>query len=142
MKVLIGKIAIVAFIFFSAACSNKAKEKAGYLHKDLSEQMDALSILQGSIGEELNQRRTEDLLWYVNGLDSVMQIIMQDLNNHHSLEKPFDHFYKTKMEVPIQKLRIAIGNGDTVEVRKSYTLLVGKCNSCHNLHGVEERAHY
>ncbi|MCU0404008.1 MAG: hypothetical protein MUE99_05615 [Chitinophagaceae bacterium] len=115
---------------------------SGYLHKDLSEQMDALAIFQGAIGEEIKRGKPENSLWLVDGLDSVLLLITERLNNHKNLIKPFDHYYETKMKEPVNMLRIAILNNDTAASHTAYKLLVKKCNSCHNLHEVEERAHY
>jgi hypothetical protein len=124
------------------ACTRAEAEQQGYLHKDLSEQMDALAVLQGSIGEELNRGTPQNADWLVEGLDSVLLLINERLNTHPSLLRPFDKFYKQKLKSPIQNLREAIANGDTTAARRNYILLVDRCNSCHKDHSVEEKAHY
>jgi hypothetical protein len=129
---------------FFYACKNSNPPSEGYFHKDLSEQMDALQVYQGSIGEEIKRGTPtpEDALWFVDGMDSVLHVIMDRINEHRNLKKPFSSYYEAKLEDPIEKLRTAISNGDTAASRQAYGVLVRKCNSCHNEHDVEERAHY
>lgn len=124
------------------ACTSAEAEQQGYLDKDLSEQMDALAVLQGSIGEELDRGTPQNADWLVDGLDSVLLLINERLNNHPSLLRPFDKFYDQKLKTPIKNLRNAIANGDTTAARRHYILLVDRCNSCHKEHSVEEKAHY
>lgn len=124
------------------ACVQADAEEQGYLHKDLSEQMDALAVFQGAIGEELNRGTPQHADWLVEGLDSVLMLINDRLNNHPSLLRPFDKFYQQKLKTPIQNLREAIVSGDTTAARRNYILLVDRCNSCHKEHSVEEKAHY
>ncbi len=136
---------VVSFIAISVvpvSCGNADAEKRLYVHKDLSEQMDALAIYQGSIGEEIRRGKTQDALWLVDGMDSVLHMICKDLNEHHNLLEPFDYYYKHKLQEPVGLLRNAIESGDSAAADKNYRILVKKCNSCHNEHGVEERAHY
>jgi hypothetical protein len=78
----------------------------------------------------------------VDGLDSVLHLINERLNNHQNLIKPFDYYYETKMKGALSSLRMSIEKKDTASSNQAYKLLVQKCNSCHNLHEVEERAHY
>ncbi len=135
--VLLACIAVVI-----TACESLSGRQQGYLHKDLSEQMDALQVYQGAIGEEIKRGTPENALWLVEGLDSVLQLITERLNTHHSLQKPFDAYYESKMQEPVTRLQNSIAQKDTAAAHSAYRLLVRKCNSCHNEHDVEERAHY
>ena len=135
-------ILVFSVIICLPCCEQAEAEPQGYLHKDLSEQMDALAVLQGSIGEELNKGTPQNADWLVEGLDSVLLLINERLNEHPSLLRPFDKFYEQKLKTPIHSLREAIATGDTVAARRNYILLVDRCNSCHKEHSVEEKAHY
>lgn len=132
----------ITLFMAGVSCSHSDGSGNGYIHKDLSEQMDALQVYQGSIGEEIKRGKPEDALWLVDGMDSVLQVIMDRLNDHKKLNDPFSTYYKSKLESPIKKLRKAIVAGDTAASHEAYRILVRKCNSCHNEHEVEERAHY
>lgn len=124
------------------SCQDGHAGTEGYLHKDLSEQMDALAVYQGAIGEEIKRGNAKETLWLVDGMDSVLLLICDRLNDHQNLRRPFRHFYEQKLEATINNLRKSIQNGDTAVTHQQYRLLVKKCNSCHNEHDVEERAHY
>lgn len=143
MKRVVNTLALLAsFPVLVMACESVAGRQSGYLHKDLSEQMDALQVYQGAIGEEIKRGKPENALWLVDGLDSVLHLIQERLNNHQNLRKPFDEYYSSKMKEPVGRLRKSIVNNDTAAAHVAYKLLVRKCNSCHNEHDVEERAHY
>jgi len=124
------------------SCNHENHPVSGYIKKDLSEQMDALQVYQGSIGEEIKKGKPGDALWLVEGMDSVMQMIMERQNEHKNLKKPFSDYYESKMERPIGLLKMAIKDLDTSAAHRAYRILVRNCNSCHNEHDVEERAHY
>ncbi|MCU0395514.1 MAG: hypothetical protein MUF29_06370 [Chitinophagaceae bacterium] len=134
-------MAAVAVVGWNS-CSQEQEATEGYLHKDLSEQMDALAVYQGGIGEELRQGRTDNALWLLDGLDSVLLLMTSRLNEHHNLKRPFEYYYEKKLKTTVGALRTAVTAGDTTEAQRQYRLLVMKCNSCHNEHEVEERAHY
>ena len=141
-KVMMAMVLAVSVPAAMLSCESASGKQSGYLHKDLSEQMDALSIFQGAIGEEIRRGKPENALWLVDGLDSVLHLVIDRLNNHQNLKKPFEHYYKTKMKGPVTLLRKSIARKDTAASHQAYRVLVRKCNSCHNIHEVEERAHY
>jgi hypothetical protein len=144
MKTIIAALCclflVVAMVQLTS-CDSAVAEPQGYINKDLSEQMDALSVYQNQIGEDLRKGNPKDAISMVNGMDSVLLLITERLNNHHNLQKPFEHYYKRKLESPIEDLRNAVENDNLADANKHYKILVNRCNSCHKEHGVEERAH-
>lgn len=133
---------IILFVFFTFACQSTESNPDGYFQKDLSEQMDAMATLQGSIGEDIKQGQHAEALWLAEGLDSVMQVLIRYQDKHPNLKKPFHIYYEKKMAEPIHAMIRAMKSNDTATVTQQYQLLVKRCNSCHNDHEVEERAHY
>lgn len=142
MPVVSLMIAALVSLLLVQSCDATNAGAAGYLHKDLSEQMDALAVYQGAIGEDIRQGRAHESMWLVDGMDSVLQLVCERLNNHRNLRKPFEYYYARKLKQPISDLRSAIEKGDTAAAHQQYRLIVQRCNSCHNEHDVEERAHY
>lgn len=144
MKKFIAIFSVIFSVFALVqvtGCDSAVAEPQGYFAKDLSEQMDALSVYQEAIGEDLRKGKPKDAISMVNGMDSVLLLVAERLNNHHNLLKPFEQYYKRKLERPIDDLRIAVENDHLADANKHYKILVNRCNSCHKEHGVEERAH-
>lgn len=130
------------FVFVNGCITNTgAQEHIGYLHKDLSEQMDAVSIAQGAIGDAIRKNDFDGAAWAYGKLDSIFQLMQGDIDNHKNLLKPFSFYYDKKLKSPMKSIEQGIQNKDTVAAYSAYRLLVDRCNSCHNEHGVKERAH-
>jgi|GEM_PF-4074991 len=142
MKMMVILAGISLCVGILQACSNTNAESRGYLHKDLSEQMDALAVYQDAMGVEIKAGRLADAAWYLEGLDSVFSVIGEQINEHHNLQRPFSEHYKKKLEKPIDGIRESIEQNDTAKAHSQYKLLVNRCNSCHKESGVLEKAHY
>lgn len=138
MKVLVMGI-IVIMMMLADGC--QAEKPIGEPFKDLSEQMDVLAILQGSIGTDLQKNDWEGAGYMTRSMDSVLKICSEDFIKHQRLKEPFREFYERKMERAIGSLLRSIRRRDSVAARKSYEFLVKRCNSCHNENEVAERAH-
>lgn len=134
---------IVCCIFFMCSCNSSAApdEYSTYFHKDLSEQMDAISIAQGAVGDALRKNDFDGADWAYGKLDSIFTLMKGDINNHHSLLKPFDYYYKKNLKSPMKDIKAGIQKKDTTLAYTAYRILIARCNSCHNEHGVKERAH-
>ena len=134
-------VASIISAAFTGCTPATADRSAGYFHKDLSEQMDALSIAQGAIGDAIRKNNLEDADWAYNLLDSISDVMKKHVNEHHNLSHTWDYYHRNKMKAPMQKIKEGINKKDTAMAYSGYKLLVIKCNSCHNDNGVEERAH-
>ena len=142
MKMVVLATAAALGVCLAQACSDTSAESRGYLHKDLSEQMDTLAVYQDAMGAEIKAGRLADAAWYLEGLDSVFSVISDQINEHHNLQRPFSEYYQKKLEKPMQGIRQSIEQNDTAAALNQYKLLVNRCNSCHRELGVLEKAHY
>ena len=137
-------IIILLLLGFAAIVTQGCESHAGNISvapKDLSQQMDVLSIYQGQMGDDIKRNDLEGAEMMLDGMDSVLHQIIATIDSHPILNKPFGYYYESKLEDPISDLKKAIRSGNQENATNKYKLLVKKCNSCHNLHDVEERAH-
>jgi hypothetical protein len=137
-------IIIVLLLGFAVFITQGCESRAGNLSfssKDLSQQMDVLSIYQNQMGDDIRRNDLNGAEMMLDGMDSVLHEIISTIDNHPNLNKPFSYYHESKLEEPIEGLRKAIQSSNRQEAVNQYKLLVKKCNSCHNLHEVEERAH-
>lgn len=127
-------------LLLTQGCDSRAGNISS-AQKDLSQQMDVLSIYQNQMGDDIRHNDLKGAEMMLDGMDSVLQEIITTINRHPKLNSPFSHYYDSKLEEPIRALKMAIRAGDEGGARIQYKLLVKRCNSCHNVHDVEERAH-
>jgi hypothetical protein len=137
-------ITIILLLCLAIMMTQGCESRAGnisYAAKDLSQQMDVISIYQNQMGDDIRRNDLEGAEMMLDGMDSVLHEIISSIDKHAKLNKPFSYYYESKLDGPISALKQAIRSRNQQDAGNQYKLLVKKCNSCHNVHDVEERAH-
>jgi hypothetical protein len=136
---MLMRVTLLFLLAGITACGINMVKQAPF--KDLSEQMDVLAILQGSIGTGIAAGDWQTAYEMVVSMDSVFSILSDDFPKHQRLNKPFSEYYAVKLDKTVGELLKSIKSRDSLAAVKGYHLLVKRCNSCHNDNEVAERAH-
>ena len=124
-----------------AFCS--CQEEAEITHyKDLEQNMMDLKIYQENLGDQVKAKNLEDASWFLEGMDSIMQILNKRFKEHHKMKDPFSYHYKREMKEPVDALRQSIKKNDTAAALRGYRLLVKNCNNCHVDHEIDKEVRF
>lgn len=110
--------------------------------KDLGQNMMDLKIYQENLGDEIVSGRLDNAEWLLTGMDSILQILNEEFEEHRKLSRPFAYFYRRELSAPIDGIREAIEEKDTISARKHYRLLVKNCNGCHADHEIDKEVRF
>jgi hypothetical protein len=111
-------------------------------YKDLEQNMMDLKIYQENLGDQVKAKNLQDASWFLEGIDSILQILNKKFKEHHKMKDPFSYHYKREMKEPVSELRSAIKKNDTAKALQSYRLLVKNCNSCHIDHEIDKEVKF
>ncbi|MBZ5858186.1 hypothetical protein [Flavihumibacter profundi] len=136
---MLMRVTLLIILGGITACGRDIAEQTPF--KDLSEQMDVLAILQGSIGTDIAAGDWQSAYEMTVSMDSVFSKLSDDFPKHQRLNKPFSEYYAVKLDKTVGELLKSIKSRDSLAAVKGYQLLVKRCNSCHNDNEVAERAH-
>lgn len=106
--------------------------------KDLNDNMIDLRAYHENLGDALKQNDMDIAGWLATGMDSVLNLMRQTFKEHRKLLKPFDYYYKNRLQPYMADMKKAIRKGDSGAAAKSYSALTRKCNSCHDDHDINK----
>ena len=121
------KFIITGIFFFITGCSGSEVKN----NKDLNQNMLDIRIYQENLGEHLRQNRLKEGAWLLEDMDSILLLLNRQFKEHRKLPAPFSHYYKKELEKPINNIREAIAEEDSMKALHHYRILINNCNGCH-----------
>lgn len=106
--------------------------------KDLDENMIDLRIYHELMGDELRMGDIDDARWFMNGLDSVLQIVASKFDEHRKLDEPFSKSYERNLKPALEVLGDHLDNNNLSASKEAYILLTKKCNGCHKDNNIDK----
>lgn len=137
MKCYVVGIGLFAFIFVFTHCNNRGAVAADNM-KDLDQNMLDLKMYHENLGTHLRKGEVDYSSWLLEGMDSCLQVISLQFDEHRKLTSPFKKAYKKELLPPIINIREALSKGDIPVAIIAYRTLTKNCNGCHIDHEVDK----
>jgi len=137
MKSYVVGIVLFAFAVVFSYCSN-LNAVAVDNKKDLDQNMLDLMMYHDNLGTHLRKGEADYASWLLEGMDSCLQVIAAQFDEHRKLTDPFKKAYKKKLLPPIEDIRGALQKGDLPAAIHSYRTLTKNCNGCHIDHDIDK----
>lgn len=133
---------LTIFIFFVivllfSQCT-RTSDAAVNNNKDLVQNMQDMMIYHDNLGTQLRKANADEASWFLEGMDSSLQIIAVKFNTHRKLTAPFEKTYQKKLQPPIKAIRKSLKENNFPDAINAYRILTKNCNSCHADHDVDE----
>jgi hypothetical protein len=118
---------IICCVIFLAECTIvDANNK-----KDLDQNMLDMMMYHDNLGLYLRKSDADYSSWLLEGMDSTLQVIAKEFDEHRKLSDPFLKSYKKLLAPSINDIRSAIRQNDFPAAITSYRILTKNCNKCH-----------
>ena len=127
MKALFVLFFIVGLMGLFVQCSSTGSQN----NKDLDENMIDVAMYCDNLGLYLRKQNADYALWLLDGMDSRLQILSTQFNEHRKLVRPFKQSYNKELAPPINEIRKALQKNNFPAAVESYRLLINNCNDCH-----------
>lgn len=118
-------------------CNSENNAGAGN-NKDLSQNMQDMMMYHDNLGTALRKGKADDATWFLEGMDSSLQVIAATFNRHRKLTAPFKKTCRKKLQPAIKDIRSSLAEIDFPKAINAYRILTKNCNGCHAAHDVDE----
>lgn len=133
---------LTTFIFFLIVLlfsqCNRSSDVAVNNNKDLAQNMQDMMIYYDNLGTQLRKGDADEASWFLEGMDSSLQVIAAKFNNHRKLTAPFEKTYQKKLQPPINDIRKSLKENNFPNAIIAYRIMTKNCNGCHADHDVDE----
>ena len=108
-------------------------------NKNLRENMQDMMIYHDNLGTQLRQGDADEASWFLEGMDSSLQVIGATFGQHRKLTEPFEKTYRKKLQPSIKDIRKSLVENNFPNAVNAYRILTKNCNGCHADHDIDEK---
>ena len=134
---------LITFVFFLLALlfsqCNSQSVVATDNNKDLGQNMQDMMMFHDNLGTELRKGEPDEASWFLEGMDSSLQVIAATFDQHRKLTDPFEKTYRKKLLPPIKDIRKSLAENNFPNAIIAYRILTKNCNGCHAKHDIDEK---
>ncbi len=134
MKILSVITCFLCFSMLCYQCQNTVETNI----KDLDQNMQDMSMYHDNLGIHLRLRDADYSSWLLEGMDSSLQVIATQFDQHRKLTNPFEKSYEKRLLPSINIMRKALHAKDFPSAIAGYRVLTKKCNGCHIDHDIDK----
>ncbi|MDQ2862449.1 MAG: hypothetical protein M3R50_02155 [Bacteroidota bacterium] len=107
-------------------------------NKDLRENMQDMMIYHDNLGTQLRKGDADEASWFLEGMDSSLQVIAATFEQHRKLTEPFKKTYQKRLQPAIKDIRKSLAENNFPNAINAYRILTKNCNNCHAEHHIDE----
>jgi hypothetical protein len=137
MKNYLTVLVFFLIVLLFSQC-NSQRDGAADNNKDLRENMQGMMIYHDNLGTQLRKGAADEASWFLEGMDSSLQVIAATFDPHRKLTEPLKKTYRKKLQPAIEDIRKSLAENNFPNAINAYRILTRNCNGCHADHDVDE----
>ena len=137
MKSYLTALVFFLIVLLFSQCDSQSDVAVGN-NKDLRENMQDMMIYHDNLGTQLRNRDADEASWFLEGMDSSLQVIAATFSQQRKLTEPFEKTYQKKLQPAIKDIRKSLSENNFPNAINAYRILTKNCNSCHEDHDIDE----
>ena len=138
MKSYLTALVFFLIVILFSQC-NSQSDVAVDNNKDLRENMQDMMIYHDNLGTQLHKGDADEASWFLEGMDSSLQVIAATFDQHRKLTEPFEKTYQKRLQPAINDIRKSLAENNFPNAIKAYRILTKNCNGCHTDHDIDEK---
>ena len=137
MKSYLTALVFSLIVLLFSQCNSQSDEAVGN-NKNLRENMQDMMIYHDNLGTQLRNGDADEASWFLEGMDSSLQVIGATFGQHRKLTEPFEKSYEKRLQPAIKDIRKSLAENNFPNAIIAYRILTKNCNSCHKDHDIDE----
>jgi hypothetical protein len=137
MKSYLTVLVFFLIVLLLSQCKSQ-RDGAVDNNKDLRENMQDMMIYHDNLGTQLREGSADEASWFLEGMDSSLQVIAATFDDQRKLTEPFKKTYRKKLQPAIEDIRKSLAENNFPNAINAYRILTRNCNGCHADHDVDE----
>ena len=137
MKSYLTALVFFLIVLLFSQCNSQSDVAVGN-NKNLRENMQGMMIYHDNLGTQLRQGDADEASWFLEGMDSSLQVIGATFGHQRKLTEPFEKTYQKKLQPAIKDIRKSLAENNFPNAIIAYRILTKNCNGCHQDHDIDE----
>ena len=138
MKSYLTALVFFVIVLLFSQC-NRQNDVALGNNKNLRENMQDMMIYHDNLGTQLRKGDADEASWFLEGMDSSLQVIGATFGKHRKLTEPFEKTYLKRLQPAIKDIRKSLAENNFSNAIIAYRILTKNCNGCHKDHDIDEK---